>query len=156
MTPLGTRCPRPLGYIRAVTSGDFSVAEVARAMGRPVTTVEVMTTFISATATVARLRVRFADGSNLIAIGKRATGDGAAAARRERRFFERLAPCWDPPAPRLLGASDDAVSVLLVTEDLEAKVIARSERRCPSLNSMARSTRWWACTRGSGTRCRSR
>ncbi|WP_208729706.1 phosphotransferase family protein [Corallococcus exercitus] len=104
-----------------MTSEGFSVAEVACALGQPVATVEVLATFASATATVARLRVRFADGSQRVAIGKRATGAEAAAARRERRFFERLAPCWDHPAPKLLGVSDDAVSVLLLTEDLEAQ-----------------------------------
>jgi hypothetical protein len=108
-----------VGYARPVESDLFSVAEVERALGRPVAAVEVVATFASATAKVARLRVRFTHGPDLVAIGKRATGADAAAARRERRFFERLAPQWNHPAPRLLGVSDDAASVLLVTEDLE-------------------------------------
>ncbi|HEX4423174.1 MAG TPA: phosphotransferase [Kofleriaceae bacterium] len=59
-------------------------------------------------------------------IGKLATGTGLAAGRRERAFFERVAPAWDSGAPALLGAcelgttDDVAPRLLLVTEDLGA------------------------------------
>jgi hypothetical protein len=55
-------------------------------------------------------------------IGKHAKGAGAAAARREVRFFEHLAPRWAHPAPQLLGVCDQGPSeeILLVSEDLNA------------------------------------
>lgn len=100
----------------------FSTAELSAALGTPVVSVEVIETFAASAAEVARLVVRTADGSDLTVIAKRATAAGAAAARREVRFFEELAPRWDHPAPQLLGVSDPGGDgpVLLVTEDLLA------------------------------------
>lgn len=97
-----------------------STAEVSAALGTPVSGVEVLDTFAASEAEVVRLRVRSAGGSETTVIAKRATGAGIAAARREIRFFEELAPRWDHPAPRLLGATDAGEEVLLLSQDLEA------------------------------------
>jgi hypothetical protein len=102
----------------------FSVEAVRLALGDPgVASVEVAAPFTASAAEVARLVVRFSDGSDPITvIGKAATGPGLAAARRERRFFERIAPLWPAPTPALLGAHEagDEPQLLLVTEDLGA------------------------------------
>ncbi|MFI6829531.1 phosphotransferase family protein [Kribbella sp. NPDC050241] len=97
-----------------------STAEVSAALGTPVSGVEVLDTFAASEAEVVRLRVRSAGGNQTTVIAKRATGAGVAAARREIRFFVELAPRWDHPAPRLLGATDAGDEVLLLSEDLEA------------------------------------
>jgi len=88
----------------------------------PVSSVDVIDTLDASAAEVARLLVKTADGSDLTVIAKRASGTGATAARREIRFFERLAPQWDHPAPALLGFNDPGGDgpVLLLTEDLQA------------------------------------
>ncbi|WP_165555588.1 phosphotransferase family protein [Kribbella pittospori] len=96
-----------------------STADVSAALGTPVSGVEVLDTFAASEAEVVRLRVRSA-GSETTVIAKHATGAGVAAARREIRFFEELAPRWDHPAPRLLGATDAGDEILLLSEDLEA------------------------------------
>lgn len=85
----------------------FAIDAVSRALqGAPVRSVEIVETFAAATAEVARLRIQFFDGrSPLVAIGKRSTGSGLAAARRELRFYRELAHLWKAPAPRLYGAS---------------------------------------------------
>jgi aminoglycoside phosphotransferase (APT) family kinase protein len=62
-------------------------------------------------------------------IGKHATGAGALGARREVRFFEKLAPQWDHPAPRLLGVHGNGERILLLSEDLNA-----AGHRAPSAN----------------------
>jgi aminoglycoside phosphotransferase (APT) family kinase protein len=100
----------------------FSAAEVSAALGTPVADVEVLETFAASSADVARLAVRSAGDAGLTLIAKRASGAGAAAARREIRFFEQLAPHWDHPAPQLLGVSDPGGDgpVVLLTEDLLA------------------------------------
>lgn len=82
--------------------------------------VDVVETFVASAAEVARLRIRFADRPDLSVIGKHATGAGAVGARREVRFFEKLAPQWDHPAPRLLGVHDNGERILLLSEDLNA------------------------------------
>ncbi|MEV0803287.1 aminoglycoside phosphotransferase family protein [Kribbella sp. NPDC050281] len=97
-----------------------STAEVSAALGTPVSGVEVVDTFAASEAEVVRLRVRSVGGTQSTVIAKRATGAGVAAARREIRFFQELAPRWDHPAPRLLGATDAGDEVLLLSEDLEA------------------------------------
>ncbi|HWU89989.1 MAG TPA: aminoglycoside phosphotransferase family protein, partial [Kofleriaceae bacterium] len=91
-----------------------------------VASVDVIETFRASSAEVARLRVALSDGREpFTAIGKSATGAGLAAARRELRFFQHLAPCWDHPAPGLLGAWEERhgehARLLLVTEDLGAR-----------------------------------
>jgi len=95
---------------------------VSAALGTPVSSVGVIETLDASAAEVARLLVKTADGSDLTVIAKRASGTGARAARREIRFFERLAPQWDHPAPALLGFSDPGGDgpLLLLTEDLQA------------------------------------
>jgi aminoglycoside phosphotransferase (APT) family kinase protein len=98
----------------------FSVGDVSAALGVPVVAVDVVETFVASAAEVARLRIRFADQPELCAIGKHATGAGAAGARREVRFFEELAPQWNHPAPRLLGVHDSGAHILLLSEDLNA------------------------------------
>jgi len=102
----------------------FSVEAVRHALGDPgVASVEIATPFAASAAEVARLIVRFSDGrAPVTVVGKLATGPGLAAARRERRFFERIAPRWAHPAPALLGAHEagDVPQLLLVTEDLGA------------------------------------
>jgi aminoglycoside phosphotransferase (APT) family kinase protein len=98
----------------------FSIADVGEALGRQVVGVDVVERFAASAAQVARLRVRFEDRDELSVIGKYATGAGVAAARREVRFFEELAPRWDHPAPPLLGSRDDGDGVLLLSEDLNA------------------------------------
>ncbi|MFG1622070.1 aminoglycoside phosphotransferase family protein [Kribbella sp. NPDC049227] len=97
-----------------------STAEVSAALGTPVSGVDVLDTFAASEAEVLRLRVRSTGGTQTTVIAKHATGAGVAAARREIRFFEELAPRWDHPAPRLLGATDAGDEVLLLSEDLEA------------------------------------
>jgi len=113
-------------------SEPFSPEAVMHAFpGAAVASVEVVETFPASSAEVARLRVGFSDGHEpLTVIAKSATGAGLAAARREVRFFEQIAPLWTNPAPRLLGAweqgrGDDA-RLLLVTEDLGAAGYALS------------------------------
>jgi Phosphotransferase enzyme family len=97
----------------------FSVDAVARALlGAPVRMVEVVEKLDSASALVARLRIHFFNGREpLKAIGKSASGQELAAAQRELRFFQQLAPLWDSPAPKLLGyctngARDDGASAV--------------------------------------------
>ncbi|MFD3401346.1 aminoglycoside phosphotransferase family protein [Kribbella sp. NPDC058693] len=97
----------------------FSRDAISAALGVPLSDVRVLDTFAASAAEVARVGVRTSDGSATV-IAKHATGDGLAAARREIRFYEQLAPRWNHPAPRLLGATDDGDSILLLTEDLDA------------------------------------
>jgi hypothetical protein len=89
-----------------------------------VVSVEVVERFAGSSAEVARLRIGFSDGGSRTVIGKAAMGPGLAAARRERQFYEHLAPLWAHPAPALLGSMEDGAGdhtrVLLLTEDLEA------------------------------------
>lgn len=107
-------------------------AAVAHALrGAAVASVDVVETFPASSAEVARLCVRFSDGrAPLTAIGKCATGAGLAAARRELRFFEQLAPLWTNPAPGLLGSWEEGrgedARLLLLTEDLGAAGYALS------------------------------
>jgi len=87
--------------------------------------VEVVERFPASSAEVARLRLGSADGRrSCTVIGKSATGAGLEAARRERRFFEGIAPLWDHPGPQFLGACEqgegEEARLLLLTEDLEA------------------------------------
>jgi phosphotransferase family enzyme len=98
----------------------FSRDAISAALGTPLTDVRLLDTFTASAAEVARVGVRTSDGSSSTVIAKYATGDGIAAARREIRFYEQLAPRWDHPAPRLLGATDDGDAILLLTEDLDA------------------------------------
>ena len=106
----------------------FSVEAVRRALTDPaVASVQVIETFPASAAEVARLAVRFSDNRPpVVVVGKHASGDGVAAARRERRFYEQLAPRWDHPAPRLLGAFEAEDQLLLLTEDLAAAGYALS------------------------------
>lgn len=85
----------------------FPLDAVTRALqGAPVRSVEVIERFGECSADVARLRILFFDGRPpLVVIAKRSTGRHLAAARRELRFYRELAPLWDAPVPRLLGAS---------------------------------------------------
>jgi aminoglycoside phosphotransferase (APT) family kinase protein len=107
-------------------SEPFSVEAVRRALrGVAVASVDVVETFEASSGEVARLRVTFPEGrSSFTVIGKSATGAGLAAARRERLFFEQIAPRWDHPAPKLLGVWEEGhghdARLLLVTEDLGA------------------------------------
>lgn len=107
-------------------SESFSVEALGRALrGTAVASVEVVETFEASSGEVARLRVTFSDErAPLTAIGKSARGAGLAAVRRERLFFEHLAPRWDHPAPSLLGAWEEGrgpdARLLLVIEDLGA------------------------------------
>ncbi|TCC44304.1 aminoglycoside phosphotransferase family protein [Kribbella capetownensis] len=98
----------------------FSLRAVGTALGTPVDRVEELARFEASEAEVARLRLNSPGGAGTTVIAKYATGAGAAAARREIRFFEQLASQWDHPAPQLLGATDAGDDVLLLTEDLEA------------------------------------
>ncbi len=122
----------------------FPLDAVTRALqGAPVRSVEVIERFGECSAEVARLRILFFDGRPpLVAIAKRSTGRHLAAARRELRFYRELAPLWDAPVPRLLGAAmsggrrgDDALApedatgsaaapggeeILMLSEDLGA------------------------------------
>ena len=98
----------------------FSPDAIGAALGSPLSDVQLLDTFAASAAEVGRVRLRTSDGRETTVIAKHATGDGAAAARREIRFYERLAPRWDHPAPRLLGATDNGETVLLLTEDLDA------------------------------------
>jgi hypothetical protein len=102
-----------------VTNTPFSSEAVGTALGWPVCEVQLLETFAASAATVARLRLRTGDGPEATVIAKHATGAGLAAARREVRFYERLAH-WDHPAPRLLGATDNDEAILMLTEDLDA------------------------------------
>ncbi|TDW22016.1 aminoglycoside phosphotransferase family protein [Kribbella kalugense] len=95
----------------------FSPDAIGAALGSRLSDVQLLDTFAASDAEVVRVRL---DGSETTVIAKHATGAGAAAARREIAFYEQLAPRWDHPAPRLLGATDDGESVLLLTEDLNA------------------------------------
>ena len=107
-------------------STPFSAEVVARALGEAaVTSVEIVETFDSSTAEVARLRVVPSEGREpFTAVGKSATRAGLPSARRELRFSEHLASLWDHPAPRLLGAWEEGhgedVRLLILTEDLGA------------------------------------
>ncbi|WP_328997764.1 aminoglycoside phosphotransferase family protein [Kribbella sp. NBC_00709] len=103
-----------------MTITPFSRDAIGAALGSALSNVQILDTFAASAAEVARVRLRSVDGSETTIIAKHATGAGAAAARREIRFYERLAPRWDHPAPRLLGATDDGETVLLLTEDLDA------------------------------------
>lgn len=109
-----------------MTRESFSAEAVARALRDvAVMSVEVIETFASSTAEVARLRITPSDGrAPFTAIGKCATRAGLAAARRELRFSEHLAPLWDHPAPRLLGACEEGrgedARLLILTQDLGA------------------------------------
>ncbi len=69
----------------------------------------------AATAEVARLLVRFSDSRAHTVFAKYATGDGLAAAERELRFYEHLAPRWASPAPRLFGSTRTPDGLLLIT-----------------------------------------
>ncbi|NIK60734.1 phosphotransferase [Kribbella shirazensis] len=93
---------------------------MSEALNAPVTNVDVVELFDASAALVARLKISCADRPDLSVIGKYAKNAGATAARREIRFFERLAPHWAHPAPRLLGFHDTRQDVLLLSEDLEA------------------------------------
>ena len=106
----------------------FTVEAVRSALADPaIASVQVIETFPVSTAEVARLALRFSeDRPPAVVIGKYATGDGLAAARRERRFYEQLAPRWAHPAPRLLGAFESGDHILLLTEDLAASGYALS------------------------------
>jgi hypothetical protein len=104
----------------SVTTTPFSADAVSAALGTPVSEVEVLDIFAASAAEVARLRLQTPGGTSTTVIAKHATGAGTAAARREIRFYERLAPRWDHPAPRLLGATDQGADILLLSEDLEA------------------------------------
>lgn len=103
-----------------MSDGPFSRDAISAALRMPLDDVRLRETFAASAAEVARVCVRTPDGSETTVIAKHATGDGLAAARREIRFYEQLAPRWDHPAPRLLGATDDGDTILLLTEDLEA------------------------------------
>src|SRR4051812_18057670 len=98
----------------------FLAPEVSAVLGTPVRAVEVVDTFTARAPRVARLHVGRTTGGDLPQIAKLASGDGLAAARREMLFFEHLAPGWQNPAPRYLGAPDTGDAVLLLTEDLGA------------------------------------
>ncbi|WP_371402788.1 aminoglycoside phosphotransferase family protein [Kribbella sp. NBC_00662] len=98
----------------------FSRDAISAALGEPLSDVRLLDSFAASAAEVARVAVRTSCGSETTVIAKHATGDGLAAARREIRFYEQLAPRWDHPAPRLLGATDDGDAILLLTEDLNA------------------------------------
>jgi hypothetical protein len=110
----------------AMTLAPFSIEAVTSALsGAALASVEVVESFCASSAEVGRLRLTAADGrTSFTVIGKSATGAGLAAARRELRFFERLAPLWDHPGPDLLGAWEaslgDETRLLLLTEDLNA------------------------------------
>jgi len=110
----------------AVTSEAWSIDAVRHALGDArAESVAVVERFPASCAEVARLRVAFSGGREpWTVIGKSARGAGLAAARRERRFFEQLAPLWAHPAPALLGAceqgSGEDARLLLLTEDLAA------------------------------------
>ncbi len=85
--------------------------------------VEVVDTFESVSALVARLRLTFPDGSKSTVVGKAATGAwnsgaGLQAVRRELRFLHNIAPLWPCPAPKLVGARDVGDLALLLSEDL--------------------------------------
>jgi hypothetical protein len=103
-----------------MSDSSFSCDAISAALGTPLSDVRVLDTFAASAAEVARVRLRTPDGSSTTVIAKQATGDGLAAARREIRFYAELAPRWDHPAPRLLGATDNGETVLLLTEDLNA------------------------------------
>jgi hypothetical protein len=98
----------------------FSPDAIGAALGSPLSDVQLLDTFAASAAEVGRVRLRTSDCRETTVIAKHATGAGAAAARREIRFYEQLAPRWDHPAPRLLGATDNGETVLLLTEDLDA------------------------------------
>lgn len=107
----------------------FSVEAVRRALAdSSVASVQVLATFPVSTAEVARLAVRFSDDrAPAVVIGKHATRDGVAAARRELRFYEQLAPRWAHPAPRLLGALEADDQLLFLIEDLATTGYALSQ-----------------------------
>lgn len=110
----------------------FSVDAVARALlGAPVRMVEVVEKLDSASALVARLRIHFFDGREpLKAIGKSASGGELPAAQRELRFYQRLAPLWNSPGPKLLGyCSNGARSD---SADLASRAVEPGEPSEPS------------------------
>ena len=110
----------------------FSVARVAGCLPQPrarqLRAVEVVHTFESVSASVARLKLQFDDGGTETVVGKGATGEwnhgaGLRAVRRELRFLRGIATRWQCPCAAVLGTSDVAGPdgpALFLTEDLAA------------------------------------